>query len=71
MTLTEQFRLAIEERELSIERAAGQMGIAVSTLYRWKNDEAQPQGLNRQRLLEWLREPVETFDPNKPSGEFQ
>lgn len=61
-----------ERRRLTLERAAGQMGVAVSTVHRWENGEAVPTNLHQKEALQnWLDNPVKPPDPDTPEGEFQ
>lgn len=61
MTLGEQIRQARENKNLSQEELAEQLGVSRQAVSKWENDSSIPQGMNREllsRLLE-LEQPAE------------
>lgn len=54
MTLGEQIRQARENRNLSQEELASQLGVSRQAVSKWENDSSVPQGINREMLSQIL-----------------
>ena len=54
MTLGEQIRQARENRNLSQEELAEQLGVSRQAVSKWENDTSMPQGINRELLSKLL-----------------
>ena len=54
MTLGEQIRQARENKNLSQEELASQLGVSRQAVSKWENDSSVPQGINREMLSQIL-----------------
>lgn len=54
MTLGEQIRQARENKNLSQEELAAQLGVSRQAVSKWENDSSLPQGINREMLAQIL-----------------
>lgn len=54
MTLGEQIRQARENKNLSQEELAAQLGVSRQAVSKWENDSSIPQGINREMLSQTL-----------------
>lgn len=54
MTLGEQIRQARENKNLSQEELASQLGVSRQAVSKWENDSSVPQGINREMLSKLL-----------------
>ncbi|MCH5337790.1 MAG: helix-turn-helix transcriptional regulator [Acetatifactor sp.] len=54
MTLGEQIRQARENKNLSQEELASQLGVSRQAVSKWENDSSVPQGINREMLSQLL-----------------
>lgn len=54
MTLGEQIRQARENKNLSQEELASQLGVSRQAVSKWENDSSIPQGINREMLSQTL-----------------
>ena len=61
MTLGEQIRQARENRNLSQEELAEQLGVSRQAVSKWENDTSVPQGINRELLSKLLELELETL----------
>ena len=60
MTLGEQIRRARENKNLSQEELAEQLGVSRQAVSKWENDTSVPQGINRELLSKLLELELET-----------
>ncbi len=54
MTLGEQIKQAREQKNLSQEELAEQLGVSRQAVSKWENDSSMPQGINRELLSQIL-----------------
>lgn len=66
MTLGEQIRRARENKNLSQEELAEQLGVSRQAVSKWENDTSMPQGINKELLTKLLE--IE-FEPSINSAE--
>lgn len=68
MTLGEQIKQAREQKNLSQEELAEQLGVSRQAVSKWENDSSMPQGINREllsQILELNLVPKEEVKNNK------
>lgn len=67
MTFSEQIKQARENKNLSQEELASQLGVSRQAVSKWENGSSKPHGMNRDMLFQVLEfEPVIEKEPTAP-----